>query len=83
MALAMAINLPVVQLTQVDWTVRGFVVPGSHGKQNCLLSSFWYHPAGHSVQLLLMLNTSVYLPIGHWVQSCLVARLARLVPGAI
>ena len=53
-ALAVAINLPMLQLAQVDWLVRGFVLPGSHGKQKDLPSLSWYHPVGHSSQPALL-----------------------------
>jgi len=36
-------------LAQVNWLLKGFVVPGSHGKQKGLPSSSWYHPVGQAL----------------------------------
>ena len=51
-ALAVAMNLPVVQLAQVGRLVKGFVVPGSQGKQKGLPCLSWYHPVGHALQVV-------------------------------
>jgi hypothetical protein len=51
-ALAVAMNLPVVQLAQVGWLVKGFVVPGSQGKQKGLPCLSWYHPVGQALQVV-------------------------------